>query len=319
MNRWMKIALTVVASTLTLQAVNISPARAAATAIGVFYAACARFSVDVAVTGVTDDGNAQDKFRYVVVDSNGKVLYSEDASRRVGITGGSLVINFNYTGGQPTKNPVRFQVLDLDGNNNVTSVLKEVSYDAKCLAASGLATSTRDFRPPTFLKATVLTTTPLYSAPGRDQLTLTVAAGKEHLAIYRTADGLWVAIDVGGNDLVWVPTAALSVDITRLGTPPTRIDLADPARAAVSLPTGGIPSPTGVTAVVTTLLRFRALPTTASEIITRIPADTEVAVLGRTFNNRWLKVLYNGVPGWISSGFVILSKGAIRDLPVLEQ
>lgn len=317
MRTGIRALLALVLAVVTLY--TAAPAQAVSTAIGVFYADCARFSVDVAVTGTTDDGGGFDKFRYVVLDGSGKVLYLEDASRRVGVTAGSLVINFNYTGGQPAANPIRFQVQDLDGNNNVTAVLKEQSYDAKCRPASGTASSNRDFRPPNFLFATILTTTPLYSGPGRDRLSLNVEAGKVHIAVYRSLDSQWIAIDVGGNDLVWVPVTAVQVELARLGPPPTRIDLANPAiPTAPGVPGGTIPSPTGVTALTTVLLRFRTLPTTASEIIDRIPPDTEVPVLGSSFNRRWIKVIYNGVPGWVSASFVLLSSGTVRQLPVVE-
>jgi hypothetical protein len=295
-----------------------TPAQAASAAIGVFYAACNRFSVDVAVTGVTDDGNGLDKFRYVVSDADGKVLYSEDAARRVGTTSGSLVINFNYNGGAPARNPVKFEVLDLDGNNNSLGVIKGQSYDAQCLAASGKATSTRDFRPPNVTTAFFLGRTQVFAGPGTDPLQVFVEGGKTHVAVYRRGDALWVAVDVGGNDLVWVPKAAVNVDINRLGTPPFKIDLSDPAVPSAIVPVSGLISPTGITGFTTTTLRFRTLPNTASEIIARIPPNSDLVVLGRTFNNRWLKVVFNGQQGWVSSGFVVLSGGKISQLPVFE-
>src|SRR5215510_8176291 len=78
-----------------------TPAHAATAAIGQLYASCGQFSVDVAVSGVNNDGNNFDKFRYQLTDATGKVLYIEDASRQVGTTAGSLVLNLNYNAGTP--------------------------------------------------------------------------------------------------------------------------------------------------------------------------------------------------------------------------
>src|SRR5882672_755778 len=72
------------------------PAYAATAAVGGFYAGCGNFSVDVAVSGTTNDGNNVDKFRYLITDGNGKKLYQEDATRPINTTQGSVVVNLSY-------------------------------------------------------------------------------------------------------------------------------------------------------------------------------------------------------------------------------
>jgi hypothetical protein len=305
-----------------------SPARAATAAIGRMYATCGTISVDVAVSGTFDDGGGLDRFRYLITDGNGKKLYQEDTARRVGVTQGSLVINFSYDNdgadGPPGRNPIKFAVIDLDGAGNPIGTIREESYDAACLPPSGTATKSGDFRPPDVTRATFLTNSPIYMSPGGQQINgLTVLQGREHFALYRSADSRWIAVDVGGNDLVWVPVANVRVDISRIGTPPTRIDLANPALPAVSVPVvipttvPGLIGPQIALGQVTTLLRLRAAPSLDAMIVTRIPANRFVPIFGRNADGTWVKTLYNGYLGWVWSGFVILENYRLLDLPVV--
>src|SRR5215212_12078682 len=117
-----KFALAVALVVLMLPAAL--PAHAATASIGQYFASCNFFSVEVAVTGNINDGNNVDRVRYLVTDGNGKKLYQEDATRSIGVTGGSAVMNLGYDAdgvadGPPGKNPVTFAALELDANNNI--------------------------------------------------------------------------------------------------------------------------------------------------------------------------------------------------------
>jgi uncharacterized protein YraI len=235
----------------------------------------------------------------------------------VGVTSGSLVVNMPFSTTPPTKNPIIFSVIDLDANGNAVSIVSQASYDADCLPHSGTATRSGDFRPPHFLKGTFIASTPIYQEPGSDQMSLSIAQGKEHYVVYRSADSQWVAVDVGGNQLVWVPMTALAVDLSSLNTPPTHIDLSDPAKPGASSPA---PVPGGVVANarVTVNLRLRAAPSLQAEIYMHIPANTIVPVYGRNRYATFIKVSYNNLVGWVSSAFVFLVDSRLMSLPIVE-
>jgi hypothetical protein len=314
----------------TFSALTVTPARAATADIGRFFATCGYFSVDTAVSGAANDGNNADKFRYEITDGAGKKLYREDSVRGIGQTAGSLVVNMSYDNdgadGQPGQNPITFAVIDLDANSNPTATLKTLKYDAGCLPASGLATTSNDFRPPLVLKGTIGVTTPLFGQPGGiAPINLSVAAGKEHNAVYRSADFQWVQIDIGGNDLVWIIASAMNISAARLNPQPTRIDLANPANIVtgpaptVVAPGGGvvvIPPGAFATAQTTTRLRFRILPSTRATILDFIPRNTVVGVYGRNQASTWIKVGYNNLVGWVSTCCVRLLDASYRDLPI---
>jgi hypothetical protein len=300
----------------------VRPAHAATAAIGQFYAGCGNFSVDVAVFGTTDDGGGQDRFWYSVTDATGKKLYEEYATRQVNTTGGSLVVNLSYDAegvadGAPTQNPIKIRVLELDSNNNLGAELASATYDAPCLPASNNTNRFGLFAPPKNIMGTITGTTALFLAPNSGQLNLTAKPGAEHQVIYRNADGTWVAIFIGGNDLVWIPAAAINTYLPGVPVQPTRID---GSSLTVTTPANIAPSaPTGVTGrILVDGLRLRKEPNVRAEIITSIPFGTTVPVLGRNAARTFLKVDFNGTVGWVSSGFVRLSTGRLSALPVVS-
>jgi len=305
-------------------AASVSPARAATAAVGRFYATCGYFSVDVAVSGINNDKNGTDLFRYQVTDATGKVLYLENAARAINTTQGSLVINMPYTTLPPTKNPIQFAVVDLDGNSNPGAFLYEVRFDAQCLSASGNTNRSGDFLPPQFLKVSFKAASAIYTAPGAGQVNnITIAAGKEYYAVYRSGDGQWVQIGIGGSDLFWVPSAVLNVDLNRLNTPPNHIDMSKPdvlqTPGIVATPFGTpIPIQGGIVATTSVYLRFRDQPSVRSTILDVIPPNFSVAVVGTNSNRSYIKVVYNGVQGWISSRFITLTGAFLNQLPIVQ-
>ncbi len=314
---WLKVAVALILVAAVFPAV--SPAHAATAAIGASYAGCGNFSVDVAVSGNNNDGNNVDKFRYLISDGNGKKLYQEDATRPINTTQGSLVVNLSYDAdgvadGGPGKNPITFSVIDLDGNNNPVATLQSVTYQAPCLAVSGIANRSGVFKPPKNVIGTITADTPLYQGPNSGPLNLAARVGANHQVVYRTPDSAWVAIFVGGNDLVWIPASTISADLNSVAVQPTRIDLSSlVGSGGSSVPAGGVTA-----RVLVTALRLRAGPSTATQILTVIPFNTVVPVLGRNARSTYVKVDFNGTVGWISVFFVRITGARVATLPVVQ-
>lgn len=63
--------------------------------------------------------------------------------------------------------------------------------------------------------------------------------------------------------------------------------------------------------------RIRTEPTLNSTIITVIPFNTTVQPLGRTSDNQWLYVAYDGLEGWGSAPLFTINGSQLSALPVL--
>lgn len=320
---------------------NHQPARAISAVIGRFYATCGAFAVDLAVNGTNNDLNGFDRFRYQIFDGNNKKLYSEDSTRVISNTVGSVVTNVSYDAdgigdGPPSLNPIRFQIQELDSAGNAVGVVAELKYDAKCLPASGQATFSGDFSPPGRFKARVAVTTPLYSNPAGTQIGLTVEAGKEFIVVYRSPDGQWASIFVGGSELPWVPinTLQFGFDQNQIPFQPTRIDNNAVTPIGTPIPIGtfipgvvptiapvatliNIPS-TNLSALVNTRLRLRAAPSTTSATLATIPSRTFVPLYGKDITFKFVKVAYNNIVGWVSVRYVKLNGATLDSLPIVQ-
>ena len=79
LNHFKRLGVAAISAALLITVTGLHVTHAATAAIGQFYAGCNNFSIDVTVFGNTDDGGGQDKFRYLITDSNNKTLYQEDA------------------------------------------------------------------------------------------------------------------------------------------------------------------------------------------------------------------------------------------------
>lgn len=315
-----KLLLSILLVTGVLAASGAAPAYAAGSTINRFAANCNNFSVDVTVAGTNNDGNNVDKFRYLITDANGKKLYQEDNARGVGTSQNSVVANLPYDAdgvadGAPGKNPITFSVLELDGNNNVVSTIRQASYDAACLGSSGSATNSGVFRPPEAFKAAVIADSPLYDQPGGNTIQgLSTHPGQSWIVVYRTGDNQWLSIFVGGPEIVWVPARVLAVDINQLPVRPGRIEGGSPGPS----PTGVAPAPGGITVRTTANLNVRNAPSVTGLIIGRVGIGTVLPALGRSASSFWVLVQFNGVPAWVSSYYVRVYGGRLRDLPIVR-
>lgn len=131
----------------------------------------------------------------------------------------------------------------------------------------------------------------------------------------RSADSEWLRVDFNGNE-GWInltPVSVLSGDIGAL-------PVADPR----TIPYGGFESPRagqsdaqgGIVARATNGVRVRAGPSQAYPTLANVFARQQVQVFGRTANNQWIQVLYEGTLGWSSSLFFEFLGGSILDLPI---
>jgi len=289
-----------------------------------FYGGCGNFSVDLAVTGTADDGGGLDKFRFKVTDGAGKMVYQEDNTIPVGHTVGSQVYNLAYGKNLfPIKNPVRFAVVQLAPDGNEKWEVGFVTFNAPCLEPSGNVTR-KGYQPPhALISGTILATTHLYEQPGKNPLTLTANPGSIFPILYRSLDNAWVDIYVGGNELVWVPTSTIAVDINQLAFPPSHVFGSSlgggdnyPGAAAAAAATGGGSAVGGVTARGN--LNIRSAPNSSASSLGYVPRNAGISVLGRDTSTNWLKITYNSITGWVATFYVNIKSADVRALPVVQ-
>jgi hypothetical protein len=84
-----------------------------------------------------------------------------------------------------------------------------------------------------------------------------------------------------------------------------------PAGGAAGAPAG---SPTGVTYAINSNLRLRNAPV-SGDVITSVPFNTVVDVVGRTADSSWVQVNFNGQSGWMSAGYGTFN-GDLNAVPV---
>lgn len=133
----------------------------------------------------------------------------------------------------------------------------------------------------------------------------------------RSPDNEWVRIRFA-EDEGWIGLAVLNILEGDLNT----VRVADPR----SIPYGGFESPrAGLTSADSPLrgrlestgLRLRAGPSRAYTFLVNVPRGSEVPLLGRTFNNAWFQINYQGTLGWVAARFVTLTEPFdITTLPV---
>lgn len=145
----------------------------------------------------------------------------------------------------------------------------------------------------------------------------TVNAGYATTANGRSPDNQWLRIDFQGQE-AWVGVPVVSV----LSGDIAALPIGDPR----SIPYGGFESPrSGPTNATSSVsgrlansgLRLRAGPSTAYPVLANPLRYTVFAVTGRTANNAWLQVNFEGTLGWVTAGFVEIQNGGnINSLPV---
>lgn len=137
----------------------------------------------------------------------------------------------------------------------------------------------------------------------------TVNAGFSTDILARSPDNQWVQILIAGQ-LGWIGTPVLAVVAGDLNSAP----VADPR----TIPYGGFENPrAGITSVTSQWtgklemsgLRVRGGPGRAYPVLANAPRYTIFYLLGRTADNLWLQVNFEGTLGWVATQFVNLQQG----------
>ncbi len=143
-----------------------------------------------------------------------------------------------------------------------------------------------------------------------------VNAGFSAFVRARSGDSQWVKVDFSGEE-GWIGLAVLTVlsgDIESL-----------PVEDPRTIPYGGFGSPraglTSRTSDVQGILRnsgvrVRSGPSRAYVVLANAPRFTQFSILGRTSNNAWFQVNFNGVLGWVIAREVELQSASFIDLPI---
>jgi uncharacterized protein YraI len=143
-----------------------------------------------------------------------------------------------------------------------------------------------------------------------------VNAGWRAPATGRSPDNEWIRIDFNGEE-GWIGFPVINFFGNLESLP-----VADPR----TIPFGGFESPrAGQTdagshvmgRLADSGLRVRSGPSRAYPILANAPRYTVMPLLGRTANNAWLQVNFEGTLGWVTTGYVELQGNvSILDLPI---
>jgi uncharacterized protein YraI len=125
----------------------------------------------------------------------------------------------------------------------------------------------------------------------------------------RNVDASWYQINVNGT-VGWVSA--------RFITPVNAAGVAVVTSGGSSSGQGGGSVTTGITITATPYtVNLRQGPGTQFSRLGRIPAGGAAAVVGRTGNNTWYQVNYNGIVGWVAAEYVVITPGAnLGSIPV---
>jgi uncharacterized protein YraI len=129
----------------------------------------------------------------------------------------------------------------------------------------------------------------------------------------RSVDGLWWQINANGT-VGWV--SARFVTAQNAGAVP----VVNPGQGGGAAPTP-VPSNNANTGITVTASPFtvnvRQGPGTQFSRIAQLPVRQSAILVGRTANNQWFQINYNGITGWVTAQYVQVSSGAnLTSVPV---
>ncbi|MBI5929852.1 MAG: SH3 domain-containing protein [Chloroflexi bacterium] len=169
----------------------------------------------------------------------------------------------------------------------------------------------------------------LRSGPGLSFPTLVIIPPERTVDIVgRNAEGNWLQVTVDGQN-GWIfrsyisltsgSIAALPVTSGETTPPPTTGTGTSTTTATTTTATTGQPAAAGSsTGVTTTFVNLRNAASSTAAVIAVIDPNTNVEILGRSGNNRWLKVSVNGQEGWMFKSLVRFNSTILSSLPVLS-
>ena len=181
----------------------------------------------------------------------------------------------------------------------------------------------------------MLTDSQLYEWPHANPIGLSVRAGEGKNVLYRTPDGSWVAIWVGGQELVWIPISSIAVNVWQVTIPPTHLQgsgltagmneanfvagqpsLLGPTAGGSQVSAAAAPASGSVTTWGN--VNMHTAPSATADVVDTVKKDTPLSVTGRNSSGSWLKVTYNGKQGWITTHYVNISAADVQNLPVVS-
>jgi len=155
----------------------------------------------------------------------------------------------------------------------------------------------------------------LFPAIGAEVLGF-VNAGFNTQVLARSADNQWVKVEFSGDE-GWIGFPVISLISGNLESVPVE----DPR----TVPYGGFGCPrsglTSSTSAITGILRdsgvrVRSGPSRSYVVLANAPRGTVFPILGRTRNNAWFQVNFNGVLGWVIAREVELQSANFIDVPI---
>ncbi|MCL4249932.1 MAG: tandem-95 repeat protein [Anaerolineae bacterium] len=141
-------------------------------------------------------------------------------------------------------------------------------------------------------------------------------AGYDTEARARSADNQWVKVEFSGDE-GWVGFPVITLISGNLESLPVE----DPR----TVPYGGFGCPraglTGSTSAIAGILRdsgvrVRSGPSRSYVVLANAPRGSVFPILGRTYNNAWFQVNFNGVLGWVIAREVELQSANFTDIPL---
>ncbi len=144
-----------------------------------------------------------------------------------------------------------------------------------------------------------------------------VNAGYTAEAEARSGDRQWVRVQLGPGQEGWIGLAVLTVLEGSIESLP----VADPR----TIPYGGWEAPrAGLSEATSPItgrlaqsgLRVRSGPSTNYAILANAPRYSIMPIVGRTDDNRWVQVIFEGTLGWAAAEFFEFSSADVFNLPI---
>jgi uncharacterized protein YraI len=237
---------------------------------------------------------------------------SADDGVRVTVNGATVINQLGTSTGQTYTIPLTL----VQGNNNFVVEFVEFGGDAFLNYSLTQPTTNLATPVPQAITGPSLTVTGAFrlnvrATPDVAGAVLTrINRNETYPVVGRNAQSSWFQINVNGT-VGWVAARF----VTTFNAAAVPVVGAAPAPA----PGQGGGQATGQITVTASpyTVNLRQGPGTNFGRIARIPAGSTAALVGRNAANQWYQVNYNGIVGWVSAEFVVLSSGAnVNSVPV---
>ncbi|MBN1430357.1 MAG: SH3 domain-containing protein [Anaerolineae bacterium] len=142
-----------------------------------------------------------------------------------------------------------------------------------------------------------------------------VMSGTTVPVLGRDAGTPWLFVE-SGNVRGWL-AGWLVIVSGDLNSVPATDQTGGSTGAGTAAPPAAPPADGSVTATARSSVNIRSGPTTSAKILGYVPAKATVPVNGRTADNRWISISYNGINGW-SAGWLYTINGDLNSVPVTD-